>query len=166
MPIHFAVLGGLLFSAWSWASPSTSAEDNKDTIVIDQSRLNHLETFWKVQWKRDPAPEDVVAIIDRHLRQEIFYREALNMVLDQDDDVIRTRMAQKMEAFASDLSSLMNPPTDAELQALHQQRTDLFTLPDAIALSRFFSCLQKWTVRSQSTCWRLFNQVVNFLPTG
>ncbi len=133
---HFAVLGGLLFSAWSWLSPSTSAEGNIDTIVIDQSRLNHLETLWKAQWKRDPAPEDVAAIIDRHLRQEVFYREALKMGLDQDDDIIRTRLAQKMEAVASDLSSLMNPPTDAELRAFHQQRADLFTLPDAIAFEQ------------------------------
>nr|WP_319556336.1 peptidylprolyl isomerase [uncultured Vibrio sp.] len=133
---HFAVLGGLLFSAWSWVSPSTSAEGNKDTIVIDQSRLNHLETLWKAQWKRDPAPEDVAAIIDRHLRQEVFYREAINMGLDKDDDIIRTRLAQKMEAVASDLSSLMKPPTDAELRAFHQQRADLFTLPDAIAFEQ------------------------------
>lgn len=133
---HFAVLGGLLFSAWSWVSPSTSAERNRDTIVIDQSRLNHLETLWKAQWKRDPAPEDVAAIIDRHLRQEVFYREALNMGLDQDDDIIRTRLAQKMEAVASDLSSLMNSPTDAELREYHQQRPELFTLPNAIAFEQ------------------------------
>ncbi len=133
---HFAVLGGLLFSVWSWVGPSTSAEGNRDTIVLDQSRLNHLETLWKAQWKRDPAPEDVAAIIDRHLRQEVFYREALNMGLDQDDDIIRARLAQKMEAVASDLSSLMNPPTDAELREFHQQRSDLFTLPRAIAFEQ------------------------------
>ncbi len=133
---HFVVLGGLLFSAWSWVGSSTLAESNSDKIVIDQSRVNHLQTLWKAQWKRDPAPEDLVAIIDRYLRQEVFYREALNMGLDKDDYIIRTRLAQKMEAVASDLSSLMNPPTEAELREFHQQRADLFTLPAAMAFDQ------------------------------
>lgn len=133
---HFAVLGALLFSAWSWVNPTTSAENGKDTIVIDQRRLDHLKTLWKAQWKRDPASSDVAAIIDRHLRQEVFYREALNMGLDKDDDIIRTRLAQKMEAVASDLSTLMQPPTDSDLQEFHQQRSDLFTLPHALAFKQ------------------------------
>ncbi|PNI06603.1 hypothetical protein C1N32_00925 [Vibrio diazotrophicus] len=134
--VHFVVLGGLLFSAWSWVNPSDSAENDQNTIVIDQSRLNHLETLWKAQWKRDPAPEDVAAIIDRHLRQEVFYREALRMGLDQDDDIIRTRLAQKMEAVASDLSTLMKPPTEDDLKAFYKQRSDLFTLPSALAFEQ------------------------------
>ncbi len=133
--VHFVVLGVLLFSAWSWVNPGTE-ERGDDTIVIDQRRLDHLETLWKAQWKRDPAPEDVAAIIDRHLRQEVFYREALNMGLDQDDDIIRTRLAQKMEAVASDLSMLMKPPTSADLRDFYVQHKDLFTLPDAFAFEQ------------------------------
>ncbi len=133
--VHFVVLGALLFSAWSWVNPSTE-ESSDDIIVIDQRRLDHLETLWKAQWKRDPAPEDVAAIIDRHLRQEVFYREALNMGLDQDDDIIRTRLAQKMEAVASDLSMLMKPPTEADLREFYSQRNDLFTLPNAFAFEQ------------------------------
>jgi hypothetical protein len=102
-------------------------------IVVDQSRLDHLETLWSAQWKRDPAPEDVKAILERHLRKEVFYREALRMGLDHDDEIIRTRLAQKMEAVASDLSTLMQPPTDAQLRAFHAERPDLFTLPRAFA---------------------------------
>lgn len=102
-------------------------------ITLDQARLDHLETLWKAQWQRAPAPEDVAAIIDRHLRQEVFYREALKMGLDRDDDIIRTRLAQKMEAVASDLGTLMEPPTEAQLRAFHAARPDLFTLPQAYA---------------------------------
>ena len=73
------------------------------------------------------------AIIDRHLRQEVFYREALRMGLDKNDDIIRTRLAQKMEAVSSDLSLLMQPPTEEQLRAFHAARPDLFTLPQAYA---------------------------------
>jgi PPIC-type PPIASE domain len=131
--VHFAVLGGLLFAAWSWLAPQPTVEPGGDVIVVDQARLDHLKTLWKAQWKRDPAPQDVAAIIDRHLRQEVFYREALRMGLDRDDEIIRTRLAQKMEAVASDLSTLMQPATEDQLRAFHAAHPELFTLPRAFA---------------------------------
>ncbi|QEW18492.1 hypothetical protein LA6_000658 [Marinibacterium anthonyi] len=129
--VHFLVLGGLLFAAWSWLAPQPDV--GPEVIIIDQARLDHLETLWTAQWKRAPADDDRAAIIDRHLRQEVFYREALRMGLDQDDDIIRTRLAQKMEAVSSDLGLLMQPPTEDQLRAFHAARPDLFTLPQAFA---------------------------------
>lgn len=134
--VHFIILGGLLFWTWSWVAPSGAQVGDGDTIIVDQRQLDHLETLWKAQWKRDPAPEDVVAIIDRHLRKEVFYREALKMGLDRDDEIIRTRLAQKMEAVASDLSTLMQPPTDEQLREFYQQRASLFTLPQSFAFKQ------------------------------
>ncbi|MGE0054007.1 MAG: hypothetical protein AB7S74_07345 [Hyphomicrobium sp.] len=131
--VHFLVVGGLLFAAWSWLAPHKTAGPGEDIIVIDQARLDHLKTLWKAQWKREPAPEDVAAIIDRDLRQEVFYREALRMGLDRDDEIVRTRLAQKMEAVANDLSTLMDPPTEDRLRAFQAERADLFTLPPAFA---------------------------------
>ncbi|NVK44066.1 MAG: peptidyl-prolyl cis-trans isomerase [Oceanospirillaceae bacterium] len=131
--LHCFVLGALLFAAWSRVAPQETGGVSDDLIVVDQARLDHLETLWKAQWKRDPSPQDVAAIIDRHLRQEVFYREALRMGLDRDDEIIRTRLAQKMEAVASDLSRLMQPPTEDQLRAFHAGRPDLFTLPQAFA---------------------------------
>jgi hypothetical protein len=131
--VHFVVLGGLLFAAWSWVAPQETAGAGDDVIVLDPARLDHLETLWKAQWKREPTPEDIKAVIDRHLRQEVFYREALSMGLDQNDEIIRTRLAQKMEAVASDLSTLMQPPTEEQLRAFHAERPDLFTLPQSFA---------------------------------
>ena len=134
--VHFIVLGGLLFWAWSFVAPPEAEVGNDNAIVVDQRQLDHLETLWKAQWQRDPAPDDVAAIIDRHLRQEVFYREALKMGLDRDDDIIRTRLAQKMEAVASDLSTLMKPPSEAQLREFYQQRADLFTLPQSLAFKQ------------------------------
>ena len=131
--VHFVVLGGLLFTAWSWVVPEETAGPGHEVIVLDQARLDHLETLWKAQWKRDPAPRDVAAIVDRHLRQELFYREALRLGLDRDDEIIRTRLAQKMEAVASDLGTLMQPRTEDRLRTFYAERRDLFTLPPAFA---------------------------------
>jgi peptidyl-prolyl cis-trans isomerase C len=130
--LHFVVLGALLFGAYAWVGPGR--EDRRDDrIVIDQAQLDHLEEMWRAQWRRDPAPDDVAAIIDRHLRQEVFYREALKRNLDHNDQIIKRRLAQKMEAVADDLSTLMQPPTEEQLRAFFGRRKDLFLQPRAFA---------------------------------
>ncbi|SFH85661.1 peptidyl-prolyl cis-trans isomerase [Albimonas pacifica] len=134
--VHFLAAGGLLFAAWSWVAPEGEVEADPSVVVLDQARLDHLTTLWRAQWRRDPAPADLEAIVSRHLRQEVFYREAVAMGLDLDDDIIRTRLAQKMEAVAADLGALMQPPTEDQLRAFHASRPDLFSLPPAIAFQQ------------------------------
>jgi peptidyl-prolyl cis-trans isomerase C len=130
---HFLVLGALIFGAYAWLDGGRTPQNNDNRIVIDQGELDHLTGLWKLQWKRDPAPSDVVAIIDRHLRQEIFYREALKMNLDHNDGIIKKRLAQKMEAIADDLSTLVRPPTNEQLREYYESRADFFKLPKAYA---------------------------------
>jgi peptidyl-prolyl cis-trans isomerase C len=134
--VHFLVLGALIFVAYAWLDGGRTAQDPNNRIVIDQGELDHLKNLWKLQWKRDPAPSDVAAIIDRHLRQEVFYREALKMNLDHNDGIIKKRLAQKMEAVADDLSKLTRPPTDEQLREYYESRQDFFTLPKAYAFKQ------------------------------
>lgn len=134
--IHFLVLGGVIFGAYSWLGDGQEVADDASSIVIDQAEVNYLKGLWKLQWKRDPAPGDVAAIIDRYVRQEVFYREALKMKLDHNDEIIRKRLSQKMEAVASDLGMLMRPPTEEQLKAFHQLNAALFTLPNAYAFKQ------------------------------
>jgi peptidyl-prolyl cis-trans isomerase C len=132
--LHFFLLGGIVFGWYSWLHRDAPAvPDEDDQIVVDQAELDHLVGLWKVQWKRDPASGDVAAIIDRHLRQEVFYREALKLGLDRNDGIIRERLAQKMEAVANDLSVLTKPPTEARLREYFHSREAFFTLPRAYA---------------------------------
>jgi PPIC-type PPIASE domain len=134
--VHFLALGAVIFGAYAWLDGEPETQNSENRIVIDQGELDHLTGLWKLQWKRDPAPSDVAAIIDRHLRQEIFYREALKMNLDHNDEIIKKRLAQKMEAIADDLSTLMRPPTDEQLRDYYESRTDFFKLPKAYAFKQ------------------------------
>jgi peptidyl-prolyl cis-trans isomerase C len=133
--IHFLVVGALLFGAYFWWE-GNNPEEKDNRIVIEQADLDHLISLWKLQWKQGPSPSDVEAILDRHIRQEVFYREALKMNLDHNDQIIRNRLAQKMEAVANDLSLLMNPPTDERLRDYFHRHEAFFTLPPAYAFQQ------------------------------
>ena len=42
-------------------------------------------------------------MVENKVRQEVLYREALAMGLDKNDEIVKRRMAQKMQFVAEDL---------------------------------------------------------------
>ena len=66
------------------------------------------------------GPRADVAELDRlveaEVKEEILYREGLALGLDKDDEIVRRRMAQKMQFLAEDVAAA-HQPTDAELKA-------------------------------------------------
>lgn len=131
--VHFLALGSLIFAGWFWLYPP---EPPVNEIVIDEPELDHLKMLWKAQWKRDPSPSDVKAIIDRHIREEVFYREGVKLGLDRGDEIVKRRISQKMEAVANDVGALMKPVTDKDLQEYLANHPTLFRLPPAYSFQQ------------------------------
>jgi peptidyl-prolyl cis-trans isomerase C len=52
-------------------------------------------------WRRPPQPQEIDALIRDYIKEEIYYREAKRLGLDEDDTVIRRRLRSKMEYLAS-----------------------------------------------------------------
>src|SRR3546814_4388104 len=51
--------------------------------------------------QRPPTDAELDSQIERYVRDEVLYREALRLGLDRDDAVVRRRLAQKMDMLAS-----------------------------------------------------------------
>jgi hypothetical protein len=68
------------------------------------------------------------ALIEQRVSEEILSREAVALGLDRDDEIIKRRLAQKMDFLAADIAALQDPG-DAELRAWYTQNSDRFALP-------------------------------------
>ena len=68
------------------------------------------------------------ALIEQRVSEEILFREAVALGLDKDDEIIKRRLAQKMDFLAADIAALQDPG-DAELRAWYAQNSDRFALP-------------------------------------
>jgi len=110
--VHFLLLGMGLFLLYGLVNKS---QDDSDTIIIDNYDLNNIIASWEMQWKRLPTDEELKNLIQQNIKQEIFYQEALKMNLDHNDEIIKRRLAQKMQFLSNDLASI-NEPSDEELQ--------------------------------------------------
>ena len=122
--LHFLVLGVLLFGLFSWAN-----DDNMrapDEIVIDAARIAAIESQFQRVWQRPPTPDEKAGLVDNWIREEILYREGVALGLDQNDPVLRRRVAQKMEFISEGLVN--SPPTEEQLQAWYEDNADAYRL--------------------------------------
>lgn len=121
--LHFLLLGLGLFLLHGWLVPSRSGTG--EHIVITQGRIEQLTTGFALMKQRPPAADELKTLIDDAIREEIFYREAKAMGLDQDDTIVRRRLRQKLEFVSQDVTPVPEP-TVAQLQAYLQDHPNEF----------------------------------------
>lgn len=120
--LHFLLIGAAFFLLYSWVGEES---EGNNVIVIDESDLDEIVSKFDLQWKRNPTEEELASIVEKRIEEEIFYQEALKMNLDHNDEIIKRRLAQKMQFLSNDISSVV-PPTDEELQAYYSSHSEQY----------------------------------------
>ena len=110
--VHFLLLGAALFALHSLLN--RDAAPSPDEIVVSSGQIENLAATFASVWQRPPTPEDLEALVDDHVKEEVLNREAVKLGLDRHDTVIRRRLQQKMEFFVEDFAGL-DQPTDEQL---------------------------------------------------
>ena len=76
--------------------------DEDKTIFITNDEVMSLVSAWSIQVGRDPNVDEIRSIIDGLVEEEILYREALRLGLDNEDRIIKRRLAQKLTFLRQD----------------------------------------------------------------
>jgi len=118
-----------------FAEPLPEADDK--TIVVTAGEVEWMQTSWQKRWNRPPTPQEFDGLIQQYIKETVLYREALTMGLNQHDQVIRRRLAQKLEFLAKDLVAL-TPPTEEELQSYFDEHLDRYQEPALYTFTQVF----------------------------
>lgn len=96
--VHFLLAGFcvFLFSAWR----GDAVDPASRTITISAPIVDRLAQGWAQTWQRHPNDAELDGLIRDYVKEEVFYREAKRLGLDEDDSVIRRRLRSKMEFLA------------------------------------------------------------------
>jgi hypothetical protein len=126
--LHFLVVGVLLFGGYRVVSPEP--EEAVDTLQIELTSddIRQLAVAWLAQGRPLPTPDQLRSLVDQKITEEILFREAVALGLDRDDQIIKRRLAQKMDFLAADLAAL-EEPTAAQLSEWYSKHSDRFALP-------------------------------------
>jgi hypothetical protein len=133
--VHFLVLGLIIFAVYH--ALNRSNEQEPDKIVVTQARMEQLAGLFAKTWQRPPTATELKGLIDDYVKEEILYREALALGLDNDDTVIRRRLRQKMEFLSDTVIGALNP-TDEELETYLESNMSKFELDSQIAFEQVF----------------------------
>ena len=131
--IWFVVLGLLIFGA----DRLLQARDN-NVIKIDLPLVEKLVAQWEGQVERRPNARELDALIEGYIREEILVREAARLGLDNDDIIIRRRLAQKVEFMMADETVAALPDRGA-LQRFFDENRALYDAPEALTWRHVFA---------------------------
>lgn len=98
------------------------------SISISAGQVADLSAAYSRQTGRPPTDAELDNLVQRLVREEVLYREALRLGLDRDDTVVRRRMAQKMDLLASARAETAEPSV-ATLKQWHSEHADRFRDP-------------------------------------
>ena len=132
--VHFLLIGAALFLFYDLTREQGSEAPNR--IVVNSGQVEQLAANFKRTWMRPPTEDELSALVENRVREEVFYREALAMGLDQNDPLVRRRMRMKLEFILEDLSS--QDVTDEVLTAYLKQHPDKFRSEEQVSFQQVF----------------------------
>ena len=115
--LHFVLAGVALFGAYAWINragenppPGKAAQ-----IHIGAGDVQWIAENWTTQWRRAPTRDELRGLISDYLNEQLLAREARALGLEDNDVIIRRRLAQKM-AFLIDDTLRRTEPSGTDLQ--------------------------------------------------
>jgi len=134
--LHFFTLGALIFVLFG-AVGEGAPDKNEDTILVSQDRVELLQASFRQVWQRDPTAAEIQGLIEDYIREEVLYREALALGLDQNDPVIRKRLRYKIEFLADSGAELIDPGDEVLLQFL-EKNSEVYQVVPRIAFRQIY----------------------------
>ena len=134
--LQFLIIGGVIYGAYALvAAPEDDYRDNM--ILVDSNRIDAMISEWEARWNRPPTRQEIDGLIQAYIKEDVLYRQAVAMGLNEDDPITRRRMAQKLEFLTSDLARLQEPK-EGELEQFFEDNQDEYRNPDRISFTQLY----------------------------
>lgn len=138
---HFVLIGAAIFGWFSLVGQTGGTPERSETIMIDTDDVDLLAARFESTWKRAPRNDELQALIDAKIREEVLVREARKLGLDRGDQIVRARLAQKMNFLFDGIASSV-VPEDHALETYLAENAARFTAPAQIAFDQIFLGVQ------------------------
>lgn len=126
--LHFCVIGGLLFGADAWLHPPKRDER---TIVVTKALRQSFSDNFDEDKARVPSEAELQKMVDAWVASEILYREGKAMAVDRGDEMIRDRVAYKLQLLIFDQVQVAQA-TDSQLAAWFEKNHEHFDEPERV----------------------------------
>lgn len=129
------IIGGLFYLLNGWLTKKSIPEEKK--IELSTSQIQQIAGQFSKTWMRQATDEELQALIKEHIRDEVYYREAMAMGLDKNDAVIRRRMRQKLEILLNDMAAA-RVPSNQVLTNFMNENEEKFSKDPVISFQQIY----------------------------
>lgn len=136
--LHFLVGGGVLFAVYAWlnhAGPAVGPETRQ--VRIGAGEVRWLTETWVRQWGRQPTSDDLRSLVANLVKEELLSREARELRLDENDTIVRRRLAQKLEFLLQDTARL-GDPSEAELRTFFDASPEAYRTEPRLSFTQIY----------------------------
>ena len=127
--LHFLALGGLIFAADAILHPP--AKDEKVITVTKALRQSFIDTFDEDK-QRTPSEAELQKMVEAWVASEILYREGKALGVDRGDEMIRDRVAFKLQYLIFDQVRVPKP-SEEQLRAWFTENHARFDEPERVS---------------------------------
>lgn len=131
---HFLILATLVFGLYGFLNTENESDNS---IVISANQLDKISNRFRLQWNRVPTNQELENLVELHVKEEILYQEALKLGLDENDQIVRRRMAQKIQFIEEDVSKIPVPEEEM-LRTWFNENTHLFSTPKRVSFKHLY----------------------------
>lgn len=122
--VHFLIAGALVYAFFAWTG-GNAVDPSSRVIDVDRDAQAQLALQFERTMGRSPTDAELDAQIEQFVRDEVLYREALRLGLDQGDAIVRRRLVSKMDMAAGAAAEIAEPD-DATLKAFLAENSERY----------------------------------------
>ncbi|MBT3425420.1 MAG: peptidyl-prolyl cis-trans isomerase [Gammaproteobacteria bacterium] len=158
--VWFMLVAVVLFAA------EGAISSRQDAIIINDKVTARITALWTAQMQRPPSEQELEALLNSWVKEEMFFREALRLGLDQNDTIVRRRLVQKYNFMMEEVES--QEISQQDLLGYYQRNQDKYHLPERITFSNILFKSQNKATETLATMtneadWRSLG-VATLLP--
>lgn len=127
---------GLLVAVVASATAPSNDPEGDEIIVSEPAVRTMVEQFSRT-WNRMPNESELDNLISGYVREEALVREAQRLGLDQGDQIVRRRLASKMEAILVAEGEAAEP-SDADIEAYFDKNWKRYAAPQNVSFDQIY----------------------------
>jgi hypothetical protein len=167
--LHFLLAGAALFAAYACMNRAVDnpSAGNAHQLHVSAGDVAWLAENWTTQWRRAPTHEELHGLITDYINELLLAQEARALGLEDNDVIVRRRLAQKLTFLIEDTLRRAEP-SEAELQQFYEAHAQRFRSDAHISFRHiYFSPQRRANARSDATdALRLLLEEGGSLPTA
>jgi len=155
--LHFLSLGCVLFLLFDYFPARSEIAPDAKSIVIDREALLNFMQYRSQAFNRQyfsqqfdtMSQSDRQRLIDDLVREEVLYREALALHVNENDYVIKRRLIQKLEFLTQGFITAGANRTEAEINIYYNDHKQEYYVQPFVTFAHVFFDFERHT-REQS----------------